>query len=133
MPEIVFVPTDGVGKPTAENRKLIRSHCMLGKNKKKRMIKTKAGDHVGMTGQESRTSAVVSNVAGMADVYPRRGRATQETWESAATEYTLSLSVGTPWTFSLLSFAREIDRWSQELLFKCVPCPPRVCHHCSPD
>ncbi|KAK4233521.1 hypothetical protein C8A03DRAFT_38758 [Achaetomium macrosporum] len=34
MPELVFVPADGLGSTRAEDRKLISSHGMLGKNKR---------------------------------------------------------------------------------------------------
>ena len=96
---------------------------MLGKNRKRDKGRKSARDHVDIIGQKPRTGASVSNVAGVAAVYSRSGRATSGSWESPATEYTLSAPVGTPWAFSLLTFAREIDHLSRELLSKCVPCP----------
>jgi hypothetical protein len=123
MPKIVFVLADGVGGPTAENRKLIRSHCMLGKNKKRGKGRKNARDHVDIIGHKPRTGASVSNVAGVAEICSGTGKATSGTWEAATTEYTLSAPVGTPWAFSLLTFAREIDHLSRELLSKRVPCP----------
>ena len=105
---------------------------MLDKNKRKHKGKKIARDHVDIIGQKQRTSAGASTAAGVAETHSRSGRATSGTWGPAATEYTLSAPVGTPSAFSFLNFAREIDHLSQELLFKCVPCP-RFHRLCSPD
>ncbi len=94
---------------------------MLGKNKKKYQGKKNTRDHVEIIGQKPRTVSDVFNVVCVAEVNGRGDKATTGTWEPAATGYALSAPVGTPWAFSLLTFAREIDHLSQELLFKCVP------------
>jgi hypothetical protein len=111
MPEILFVPADGLGRTTAEDRKLIRSHCMLGKNKKKYKYKKNPEDRRDI-GQQPRTDAAVSdNAACASETRSQNG---------AAIEYSLSSPVGTPSVFSLATFAREIDNVSRQLLFKCL-------------
>ncbi len=122
MPKIAFVPSDALGGTTAENRKLIRSHCMLGKNKKKHKGKKQVRDRGDMAGQQLRSQprAGVPNVAGPIELPSRRHGATSEIWMPAATECTLPQPVGTPWAFSFLNFAREINHRSRELLFKCL-------------
>jgi hypothetical protein len=100
---------------------------MLGKNKKKDKGKKGARDHGNVIRQQPQTGASVSNVAGVAEIHGRSGRATSEAWTPAPTEYTLPPSIGTPWAFSLLTFAREIDHLSRELLFKSVLCSFSAC------
>ena len=110
MPKIVFVPGDELGKTTADSRKLIRSHCMLGKNRKKGKGKKEPVDHGGDLGHQTPTGASVSNDMDLRAL--------------SATQYTLSPSpAGTQSAFSLLEFARGIDNRSRELLFKCTPSP----------
>ncbi|KAL2130366.1 hypothetical protein VTI74DRAFT_6548 [Chaetomium olivicolor] len=119
MPKIAFVPANGLGKITAEDRKLIRSHCMLGKNKKRYKGKRIPRDHGDVGRQQPRTDvSVVSHVATGPGIHSWSGGATWEVPTPAATEYTLSSPVGTPWAFSLLAFAREIDNASRDMLFK---------------
>ncbi|KAK4044293.1 hypothetical protein C8A01DRAFT_31610 [Parachaetomium inaequale] len=148
MPKIVFVPADGLGSTTAENRKLIRSHCMLGKNKKKYKGKKAPRDHGTVVRQQPRTGASVPHAASAAEIpgdllgllgplherasprYSQSSGTTPEVQTPAATEDTFSplspLSpfsspsppIGIPSVFTFLTFAREIDNRSQDLLFK---------------
>lgn len=109
MPNIVFVAGDELGKTTAEDRKLIRRHCMLGKNKKKLNRRGDSIDRGGDIGHQRRTDARLSNDVNVLTL--------------PATQYTLSPSLtGTQFAFSLFTFAREIDNRSSELLFKCRSC-----------
>jgi hypothetical protein len=147
MPKIVFVPADGLGGTTAENRKLIRSHCMLGKNKKKHKggKKTPTRDHGTVVRQQPRTGASVPHAASAAEIsgdllglsgpygeraspsYSQSSGTTPEVQTPAPTDDTFSslspLSspsspIGIPSAFTFHTFAREIDTRSQELLHK---------------
>jgi hypothetical protein len=132
MPEIAFVPANGLGRTTTEDRKLIRSHCMLGKNKKYKGKKKNQRNHGDAIRQQSRTAASVSDVAivgGPVEINSPSGSSAAATLSEAKTlarpdvEYTLStlsLPVKPPSVFSLFPLAREIDTLSRELLYKCV-------------
>jgi hypothetical protein len=132
MPEIAFVPANGLGRTTTEDRKLIRSHCMLGKNKKYKGKKKHQRNHGDTIRQQSRTAASVSDVAivaGPVEINSPSRSSVEATLAEAKTparpdlEYTLSTlssPVKPPSVFSLFPLAREIDTLSRELLYKCV-------------
>ncbi|AEO63741.1 uncharacterized protein THITE_2085255 [Thermothielavioides terrestris NRRL 8126] len=118
MPKIAFVPADGLGRTRAEHRRLIRSHCMRGKNKKKYRNTRDVGDHTDVITQQLPVDISVSRATSAAEIHSHTVSARPAVWSSAATGYTLPSPERPPSVFSLLTFAREIDDLSRELLFK---------------
>lgn len=108
MSDVVFVRADGLGRTKAEDRKLIRSRCMLGRNKKSSKTKIRRGEDRGAAKHHATEDC------------PGKDGATFELQKDfrVETHQTLLLPVST-WASSLPAFAREIDGLSRELLFRC--------------
>lgn len=105
-PKLAFIPADEKGKTTAKDRKLVRSHCMLGKNQRKypyqgdRHYRDGKRKKAGKPQTDAETSIVALTPTNDFEPKPPPPK-------------------GTPSVFSLAIFAREIDSYSRDLLYRC--------------
>ena len=103
-----FIPADEFGRPEAGARKLIRSHCMTGKNTKPQS--RKRGTPRASTKQATAAPKDSSKNETTTELVPKGGKSTRS----------LPLLSPPPTDLALVRFAgEEIDRSSLELVFKC--------------
>jgi hypothetical protein len=129
MPQLAFVRGVEFGRTRAETQKLIRSHCMLGKNKRKNKSKTSRTNATAPETEEPpRRSRKFKMWSAMASSPPlplvRNFRVEGPSIDATTarggygSKYSLPVLERGPSTFSLVSFARELKKWSYELIFK---------------
>jgi hypothetical protein len=131
-----FVPADGFGSLKAADRKLIRSHCMRGKNKKKGAHAAACDPPLASYDMTQATQSPLLSLSGPVPSkarhsrYPLRWDAgkvgdkagnARELREAAETESLLPPPP--PADLLLVKFAGEVDDHSRELLFKCPSRP----------
>jgi hypothetical protein len=137
MPQLAFVPGDEFGRTRAKAQKLIRSHCMLGKNKHKSKSRTSRTKKSAPETDAQTRRPQKSNlwpVAAPSPSLPLAWKSRIDGFSIDATttrgtyrpdrHYALPALERSPSTFSLLSFARKIDNSSHELIFKYKLLPP---------
>ena len=132
-PNFAFVAASHAGKPADVDRKLIRSHCMKGKNKKRRgqlarpnLIGASYGTQHATLNLLSPITGCVHTIPGIRSPIPLQGTKTQEEEQyvvssSQATREELFRLEPPPTDLSLVNFAAEVDGQSRALLFKCLP------------
>jgi hypothetical protein len=127
-----FVPADGFGSK-ATDRKLIRSHCMRGKNKKKGALVAACDPPLASYDMPQATQFPLLSLSGPVPSKVRLSRDplrcgagkmgdktgnARELREAVETES--NLPPPPPADLSLVKFAGEADDHSRELLFKCL-------------
>lgn len=119
-----FVPADDFGRIEVTHRKLIRSHCMREKNKKKgvRIVvppsELGAGHVVPQATVQFPLLPLLDLVRSDAQVYGKQGPGGRDGPEVMQEE--AKLPRPPPPDLSLVRFAGEVDYHSRELLFKCM-------------
>ncbi len=112
-----FISVDGQGKPKPKDRKLIRSHCMNGKN-------LRIGVHPVPTDLDAGQSAQSPGESNQQTrTIPRLLRHTTSSRlpkERSEEEARVCLPPPTPSDMSLVTFAGEVDECSRMLIFNCT-------------
>jgi len=126
--QFAFVPTNGLGKPRLAGRRLIRTHCMQGKNRRELPInsaKQLPGTSVLIPQPRHRPPRASTQRAETqsAETYGNdrpysRPRPESEPGVDDATIALQKLPRPPPPDIELLPLAAEVDRHSQELLFR---------------
>ena len=133
-PNFAFIAASYAGKPADVDRKLIRSHCMKGKNKKRRaQVATPNLPRASYSPQPA-TLNLLSPLSGCVQPIPgsiRRSPPRHGREADKQEQCLLSLAQGTeeelvhleppPPDLSLVNFAAEVNGQSRALLFKCLP------------
>jgi hypothetical protein len=131
-----FVPADGFGSLKATDRKLIRSHCMRGMNKKKGAHAAACDPPLASYDMSQATQSPLLSLSGPVPSKARRSRDplrwdAEKVGEKAgnarelreAAEKESLLPPPPPADLLLVKFAGEVDDHSRELLFKCPSRP----------
>jgi len=108
-----FISVDGHGKPNPADRRLVRQHCMYGKN-------LRIGVHpvLGpMPWEEEQTGDQVASTGSAQGAKARLPDAAVRDWNTAAEA---RLSPPPPSDLSLFKFAGEVDDHSRMLIFNCT-------------
>ncbi len=121
--EFAFVPTNGLGKPNFADRRLIRTHCKRGKNRRE-LPNDSARQLLGTSVLIPQPRHRPSKASTQRETYRNdrpcsRPRPESEPGVDDATIALQRIPHPPPPDIRLLPLAAEIDRHSQELLFQC--------------
>jgi hypothetical protein len=135
-----FVSVDNVGKAKASDRRLIRSHCMIGKNKGKfridgdRHAEVDSSDHEFDVFQAPRLSFAQTLQLSLVlrDVNPilkpllrdydvEEPRGYRQRRDEEELEVGMKIPPAPPSDLCLVKFAGDVNRHSRNLLHKCKP------------
>ena len=114
-----FVPANELGKPSSADRKIIRSHCMQGKNRRERLPPS-AKPIPGTSVLFCQPSHLLSNPS-THNGADNEGQSLPNPPQSHQPAASVALPQPLPPDIALVSLAERVDRQSQELLFQCQP------------
>jgi len=128
-----FVAADELGKLRSTDRKLIRSHCMVGKNTKKTAHKGERDGILAEYGIPRKpplftffTSSLISSKP-LSGSHSRLFEIMSKDMRAAESKSAVDMSYFRPQScpsdMSLINFADEVNNHSRELLFRCLSSP----------